>query len=628
MRRWSSEQAVFARRWAGFVSAMWLMQFSGTYSFPNYSAALKEVLGLDQRHLNRLSVAKDLGDSGGIIAGILSDHIPPWALLCIGACVAFLGYGTQWLVVSRTISPLPYWTIFLAAVMGGNSISWMNTAIFTSSVKNFPRNRGPVVGLFKAYMGLSAAIFALICDILFSSSPSMYLLMQVIIPSSFCLIAACFVCGVPPAETDQEEKQEKWSLFLFNIIASCMAVYIAIIYILPPQSGKLQTAVLCLLFVMVVAPVLVPVYLFFGIKSGTRQALKEEGMEQGLEENRSRGALKKDGIEQRFGESYAEEIRSPGALKKQRIDEQGLGGESTLEEGRRSLEANGCHVSEGDCVQQPLLIGSCKGSSKSRYGWCCSGCPPELGEDRKTLILFKSWDFYALYFTLFCGAGSGMTFSNNLGQIGQSFGFSSVTLFSSFFSLGNFLGRILSGNLSEYFLRLMGMPRPAWLGFAKLPMIAVFLWLATGSQLSLYVGSLILGYCHGSIITLTIPTVSEFYGLKHLGSNYSVTSTHVLAGSSLFSGVLAGYLYDLAAMKQLGSRWFPHLAANGSSTCSGASCYGLTLVILSALLAAALVLDGILTTFTRPLYRNLKIINTLFVGAHCCDASQSWDMLP
>eukprot|EP00250_Pteridium_aquilinum_P033724 c6144_g1_i1 orf=1-219(-) len=54
---------VFAKRWAGFVAAIWLMALSGTYGFSNYSTALKEILGLNQTQLNRLSVAKDLGDA-------------------------------------------------------------------------------------------------------------------------------------------------------------------------------------------------------------------------------------------------------------------------------------------------------------------------------------------------------------------------------------------------------------------------------------------------------------------------------------------------------------------------------------------------------------------------------------
>ena len=101
----------FVRRWTGFVAAMWLMIFSGSYGFANYSTALKAVMGISQAQLNRLSVAKDLGDSLGVVAGILSNHLPPSALLCIGATVALFGYGLLFLVISQTIQPLPYWMV-------------------------------------------------------------------------------------------------------------------------------------------------------------------------------------------------------------------------------------------------------------------------------------------------------------------------------------------------------------------------------------------------------------------------------------------------------------------------------------------------------------------------------------
>jgi hypothetical protein len=104
-------RAEFVRRWAGFVAATWLMIFSGAYGFANYSTQLKVVLGITQAQLNSLSVAKDLGDALGIVAGFLSDRLPPSALLCIGAAIALLGYGAQYLVISQTIAPLPFWTV-------------------------------------------------------------------------------------------------------------------------------------------------------------------------------------------------------------------------------------------------------------------------------------------------------------------------------------------------------------------------------------------------------------------------------------------------------------------------------------------------------------------------------------
>ena len=101
-------------KWLGFVSAVWVQAISGNnYTFSNYSDALKSLMNLTQLQLNNLSVAKDVGKAFGLLAGIASDKFPTWVILLIGSVEGLVGYGTQWLVVSRRISPLPYWQVTL-----------------------------------------------------------------------------------------------------------------------------------------------------------------------------------------------------------------------------------------------------------------------------------------------------------------------------------------------------------------------------------------------------------------------------------------------------------------------------------------------------------------------------------
>ncbi|KAI5076000.1 hypothetical protein GOP47_0008065 [Adiantum capillus-veneris] len=529
------EHTVFARRWVGFVSAIWLMALSGSYGFANYSTALKDVLGLNQKQLNRLSVGKDLGDSSGILAGILCNYVSASTLLCIGAAVSLVGNGTQWLVVSQIISPPPYWIMFIVAAVAGNTMSWMNTSVFTLSVRNFPRNRGPVAGLFKAYMGLSAAIYSHCCDYFFSSSASKYLLMLATVPPTFCLITAVFFRPVPASETAEDDKVEQQSLFIFTIMSIALALLLVVKSLVPGlQEGIAQPVVTALLFVLLAAPALVPIVLFFKVKKKAA------------------------------GASY--------------LDEGGVSDNSN-----ETLDVSVKPIAE-DELTKPLLDqseidveGDMSSPADQESGWL-SRSVLRLGEDWSTLSLFKTWHSYVLYATLFFGTGSGMSFANNLGQVGQSFGFSTVTLFTSLFSLGNFFGRITSGNVSEYFLKTLSTPRPAWIGVVKLPMIVLFTWLSFGSGASLYAGSLIVGFSHGSLITLTIPTISEFYGLKYFGTNYMVLNTHILAGSIIFSGIIAGYLYDLHATYEEGE---------SSLTCYGASCYGTTFRLYAGCLARA-----------------------------------------
>ncbi|KAI5054758.1 hypothetical protein GOP47_0029903 [Adiantum capillus-veneris] len=444
-----AKRAVFVQKWAGFVSAIWLTIFSGCYVFPNYSSALKQVLGINQKLLNGISIAEDVGDSfGGIIAGILSNHFPVWALFCISASTAFLGYGVEWLVVSQSISPLPYWVMILAATAAGSTPCWMNVAIFNASVRNFIRNRGPVAGLFKANMGLSAAVFVAFCDTLFSNSASAYLLMLTIIPTTFSLISAIFFRPVSSAETQEEEQAEQTSLRIFNTMACGLAVYIASLTFLPTdlkESNVYKVMAIVILLAILGAPALVPLVLLSEVKET-----------------------------EDLGANHNQVVSSFEELEVDDDDD------DDDEKGSPPLHDHDCHVlldkavsngSGNSALCQPLLDASADGSSAGKFPgktlpsklaeWSCCGRLPswsfwrveELGEDKPTLSLFKTWHYYVLYLSLFCGCGSCVAYSSNLSQVGQSLGYNNTNLFASLFSLGNFSGRLASGNISEYFLR-------------------------------------------------------------------------------------------------------------------------------------------------------------------------------
>ena len=69
-------------------------------------------------------------------------------------------------------------------------------------------------------------------------------------------------------------------------------------------------------------------------------------------------------------------------------------------------------------------------------------------------------DFWLLFFTFFCGVGTGVTVINNLGQIGEAQGYYSVNIFVSLISIANFLGRVGGGCLSEHYVRYFKVPFP------------------------------------------------------------------------------------------------------------------------------------------------------------------------
>lgn len=113
---------------------------------------------------------------------------------------------------------------------------------------------------------------------------------------------------------------------------------------------------------------------------------------------------------------------------------------------------------------------------------------------------------------------------------------------------------------------------------------------------SLYIGSVVVGICYGIRLAITVPTASELFGLKYYGLIYNILILNLPLGSFLFSGLLAGLLYDMEATA----------TAGGGNTCIGAHCYRLVFVVMAAACIIGFGLDILLSVRTRNLYSKIQ----------------------
>ncbi|KAK4362609.1 hypothetical protein RND71_017850 [Anisodus tanguticus] len=149
-------------RWLVFVASMWVQSCSGIgYLFGSISPVIKSGMGYNQRQVALLGVAKDLGDAIGFLAGSLCEVLPIWAVLFIGVVQNFVGYGLVWLVVAHKLPALPLWVKWNEKLV--NRLYWRDkktggNGALVSCVQNFPKSRGPIVGILKGFAGLSGAI--------------------------------------------------------------------------------------------------------------------------------------------------------------------------------------------------------------------------------------------------------------------------------------------------------------------------------------------------------------------------------------------------------------------------------------------------------------------------------------
>lgn len=141
------------------------------------------------------------------------------------------------------------------------------------------------------------------------------------------------------------------------------------------------------------------------------------------------------------------------------------------------------------------------------------------------------------------------------------------------------------------------MPRPVWNAASQILMAVGYILMAMAMPGSLYVGSIVVGICYGVRLAVTVPTASELFGLKHYGLIYNILILNLPLGSFLFSGLLAGFLYDSQAMK----------TAGGGNTCIGAHCYRLVFIVMAVACFVGFGLDVLLSVRTRNLYSKIHL---------------------
>lgn len=271
--------------------------------------------------------------------------------------------------------------------MGGNSTTWMNTAILVTCIRNFRKNRGPVSGILKGYVGLSTAIFTDVCNALFADS-SNFVMMLSIVPFVVWLSAMIFLREVPPSVSDSDITEEANYFNMFNIVAVVVALYL-LAHDLVGSVGHVYDVTFSVVLVVFLAfPLVIPAFIAFKTWSDTKT---------------------KDDIEDQ-NRGSTEPLLAP---------------EVDVVAAEKVVEVNG-EVKNS----QPLL-----------------------GEEHTIIEALKTVDFWVLFVSFLCGVGTGMTVMNNMGQMGSALGYSDVSIFVSLLSIMGFFGRIISGTVSEYFIK-------------------------------------------------------------------------------------------------------------------------------------------------------------------------------
>ncbi|VFQ87060.1 unnamed protein product [Cuscuta campestris] len=578
---------LFGNRWLVFVAAMWVQTFAGIgYLFGSISPAIKAALGYNQKQLASLGVAKDLGDSVGFLAGTLSEILPLWAVLLVGVVQNFVGYGWVWLVITGRSPVLPIWAMCALIFLGTNGETYFNTAALVSCVQNFPKSRGPVVGILKGFAGLSGAILTQIYTLVHSPDHASLVFMVAVGPA---MVAVALMFVIRPVGGHRQARGSDGLSFTF-IYATCLllASYLMGVMLVEDMvdvSQRIVTVFTVVLFVLILIPIAIPLYLTF-----CKDSNDPRGEEPLLPETPKPDPGK-------AGPAFRHEIIFS------EIEDEKPAGVDLLPDSERKKRIARLQVK----LAQAAAVGAVR--VKRQRG-------PHRGEDFTLMQALKKADFWLIFFSLLFGSGSGLTVIDNLGQMSQSLGYDNTHVFVSMISIWNFLGRIGGGFFSEIIVRDYAYPRHAFMVVAQVIMAIGHFFLAMGWPGALYVGTLLVGLGYGAHWAIVPAAASELFGLRNFGALYNFLTMANPGGSLVFSGLIASGIYDREAEKQARER--PHArpiwrsvlstvmtTTDQSMKCNGAICFFLTSLIMCGFCVFASILSMILVYRTKSVYYNL-----------------------
>uniref|UniRef100_A0ACD5TT36 Uncharacterized protein n=1 Tax=Avena sativa TaxID=4498 RepID=A0ACD5TT36_AVESA len=538
---------VMRSRWYVVFASMLVMAASGsTYIFALYSKELRSTLGYNQQTLNTLSFFKDLGTNVGVVSGLVQQVAPTWAVLLIGAGMNLVGYLMMYLALTERTAAPPVWLMSIYMCMGANALTFSNTGVLVSCVKNFPESRGIVIGLLKGFVGLSSAIYTQLYLAIYGDDAKSLVLLIAWLPAAVYIFFLHTIRVLPYRRRAEGEEPNTKPFFCFLYISIALATYLLVMIVVQKQVPTLSRAA----YAVGATVLLLILFLPLGVVIKEEyQAVSQSQLEESLQHPPASIAVEEPTVR----------------------DAEDVDGDET----KSSCGFAGCFTSMFN--------------------------PPALGEDFSIMQALVSVEMLVLFVVSVFGIGGTVTAIDNMAQIGQSLGYpaKSINTFVSLISIWNYAGRVGAGYISEFFLARYRFPRPLALTAVLLLSCVGHLFIAFGVPQSLYAASMIIGFCFGAQWPLLFSIISELFGLKYYSTLFNFGTAASPIGAYVLNVLIAGRMYDAEAARQHGGG----VAAVGNKICKGVQCFKHAFLIITGVTLAGVLVSLVLVWRTGSFYK-------------------------
>jgi len=206
--------------------------------------------------------------------------------------------------------------------------------------------------------------------------------------------------------------------------------------------------------------------------------------------------------------------------------------------------------------------------------------------------MFKTPDYYLIFFTHFILSGVGLTFINQVSSIAVSYGATiDTTIFVTLLSVSNFAGRIIFGFTMDLLRKIAS--EVFWYNIIAIIMVANSIMLGLFSdQIFLLIGTVLFGLAYGGLNAITAVCMNLYFGSLNFGKNSGpVYLGTAMAG--LLLGLIVGALYDIHAVK---------------NKCYGLKCYNLTFFLQAGLAALISIASIALTIRSRQFRKKVEYV--------------------